>query len=88
MLIIKALKKADKWGDILNADMLKKTLSTFFCYYKIKGVKMKRKNNILSPKEKEIIVKRYLNGDSIKKMAKEKKYWNKTNISLGWKISN
>ena len=33
---------------------------------------MKRKNNILSPKEKEIIVKRYLNGDSIKKMAKEK----------------
>lgn len=33
---------------------------------------MKRKNNMLSPKEKEIIVKRYLNGDSIKKMAKEK----------------
>ena len=44
---------------------------------------MKRKNNILFSKEKEIIVKRYLNGDSIKKMAKEKKYWNKTNISLG-----
>ena len=33
---------------------------------------MKRKNNILSPQEKEIVVKRYLNGESIKKMAKEK----------------
>ena len=33
---------------------------------------MKRKNNMLSPLEKESIVKRYLNGESITKMAKEK----------------
>ena len=44
---------------------------------------MKRKNNILSPQEKEIVVKRYLNGESIKKNGKRKKYWNKANISLG-----
>ena len=33
---------------------------------------MKRKNNMLSAQEKELIVKRYLNGESIKKMAQEK----------------
>lgn len=33
---------------------------------------MSRKNNMLSPTEKEIVVKRYLAGESITKMAKEK----------------
>ena len=56
---------------MINVDNNKKTLSTFFCYYKYGGIQMKRKYTILSPETKEIIIKRYLNGESPMMLSKK-----------------